>query len=450
MTHLFLCPSCGAPLDADKRSDTIRCPHCNNSVIVPPELRRPSAPAPVSLPAMLNGETVKRFQELSRLAREGRSEDAVKVFRELTGVSDEIARQAITAMLASQPVVLSSTTTTDRLDSSMLDTDRPELRRSGSGKSGSLFSCVIAGIVIASIALPVFAMLYGMVTNGPLTSLWNRVNPTGYARTVMSFGAQGTGPGYLNDPRSIAVDPVTGSIFVAEYDSGRVQVFDPAGKFLFQWQVEGVKKPYITGISVGHSGKVYLALAANPVLIFDSSNGKALGKIQYGDEYESYESVFALPDGGLLAVVNSEDLVRFDSDGQAAMKIPAAVSTVSDDSELTAHAVASGVGDLYILGTFNYSVFHYSPQGKYISRFGGEGDAPGQLSLATNALAIDGQGRVYVADGAAVKVFSPDGRYLDVILFQDAVFGMTFDGQNNFYVVTNAPEVIKLEIQRAP
>ena len=48
MSQSFDCPKCGAPLDYDGIGETQRCPFCNNSVVVPAELRQaaPSSPAP--------------------------------------------------------------------------------------------------------------------------------------------------------------------------------------------------------------------------------------------------------------------------------------------------------------------------------------------------------------------------------------------------------------------
>jgi DNA-binding beta-propeller fold protein YncE/DNA-directed RNA polymerase subunit RPC12/RpoP len=448
MTHLFLCPSCGAPLDADGESETIRCQHCNNSVIVPPELRHPGPQMPTVFSDMFNLDKIKRFQEMSRLARSGQTSEAAALFQELTGVSEEVARQSIEAMLSSRPVLLSQSTFTENLNPTTQISFSTSRGTATYGGSGKLLGCVIGLIVAVSIGIPLVATMVALVSDGPLTPLWNQINPMGYARVVMSFGSEGTGPGFLTDPRAITVDPNSGNIFVAGYDNGRIESFDPNGKFLFQWLIEDIKKPAINGLAAGRNGNIYVAMAAHPIEIFQASTGKLVGILRFDDDYNSFQSVFALPDGGVLAVVDEETIVRYNADGQIVMTIPAAVSAVSDDSELEGRAVASGLGELYILGSFNYSVFHYSAQGKYINRFGGEGDAPGQLGLGTNSIAIDSQGRIYIADGVDIKVFAPDGRYLDVIHFQDAIFGMVFDDQDNLFVVTNKPEIQKLVLQK--
>jgi hypothetical protein len=449
MTQVFLCPTCGAPLDPGGNSGTVRCPYCNNFVAVPPELIPPTSETPSAAPRLLfDSEKVHKLREMARMVRDGQLIAATTVFRDITGVSEIEARQAVEAMRNAQPVILSHSVFSDSEIQTSQGTFSPPSNAKTTNWLSLLFSWIIGLVIVLSIALPVLGVAYGMIADGPLTPLWQRINPFGFARVVTSFGSEGTGPGYFTDSRSIAVDPKTGRVFVGEYDTGRIQAFDPAGKFLFQWQVQAKPKPYLRGISAGHNGLVYLVLANSPILLFDGATGKPVGTITCCGDRPSFESVFALPDGGVLAIVDDETVVRFNSDGQVVRTIPAAVSSISEDPELTARAAVSGIGDLYILGTFNFSVFHYSPQGKYVSRFGGEGEEPGQLSLGTNAIAIDSQGRVYVADGNAIKVFASDGRYLDAMSFQDAIFDMAFDDANILYVVTNKPDVEKLVIQK--
>ena len=49
------------------------------------------------------------------------------------------------------------------------------------------------------------------------------------------FGAaKGSGDGQFNDPTSVAVDPATNKIYVADPINKRIQVFDSNGKFLDQ------------------------------------------------------------------------------------------------------------------------------------------------------------------------------------------------------------------------
>jgi DNA-binding beta-propeller fold protein YncE len=426
---------------------------------VPPELQG-SRKAPNVFGEKLDFDIakVKRLQEVARLARSGQTDAAVALFRELTGKNEAEARDAVEAIRAGRPFVLSQSQIADvsfegnalenALSRSLLEAGGFGAGASGSRKGISMGAVI--GIIIFLIAFSLLCIAIGseLASTGPLAGLWQQINPNTFARTVKTFGQEGSGPGYFQDPRTIAVDPMSGRIFVADYDTGRVQAFDQNGKFLFQWQVNAQPKPYISGLAAGYNGKVYAVLANSPILVYDGATGNPAGQISYQTDYPSFQSVFALPDGSIVAIANDEDLLRFNAAGEVVLEISAAVSSVSDNSELTAQVAASGLGDLYILGTFNYSVFHYSAAGKYISRFGGEGEEPGQLSLATSAIAVDAQGRVYLADMNEIKVYSSDGRYLQSIQMSDAPMGLAFDNANNLYAVTNKPEVVKMTIAK--
>ena len=52
-----------------------------------------------------------------------------------------------------------------------------------------------------------------------------------FAQPALQFGEKGIGPGLLTDARYIGVDG-SGTIYVADYQGGRVQTFDSTGKSL--------------------------------------------------------------------------------------------------------------------------------------------------------------------------------------------------------------------------
>jgi hypothetical protein len=100
-----------------------------------------------------------------------------------------------------------------------------------------------------------------------------------------------------------------------------------------------------------------------------------------------------------------------------------------------------GLGNIYALGTFTSSVFKFTPDGRYVNRFGGRGDQPGQFRAA-HALTVDNQGRVYVSDSKGVQVFDKDGRYLDTFKPAPVAFGMVFDQQNQLHIAART-QVLK-------
>ena len=104
-----------------------------------------------------------------------------------------------------------------------------------------------------------------------------------------------------------------------------------------------------------------------------------------------------------------------------------------------------GRGNIYALGSFTNSVFKFSPDGKFVNRFGSPGRQPGQLS-GVDAIAVDGKGRVFVSDVKGIQVFDADGRYLNVFKPDGVASGMIFNDKNELLVVARH-KVIKFALK---
>ncbi len=244
------------------------------------------------------------------------------------------------------------------------------------------------------------------------------------------FGSEGIGPGNFKDARSIALD-AEGRIYVGEYSGGRIQVFDREGKFLTQWTVD--PKMPLRGMTADRRGTVYV-VQKGEINRYEGATGKFLGALRPGGG--RFDDVWATPDGGLVAFSyqSRDDVVKISASGEVVQTIRAAVSGQTDRSELSIRVAADGVGNVYALGEFNDAVFKFSPDGRFLTRFGGDGDEPG-LFRAPGAIAVDNQGRVYVADFKGVQVFDPNGRYLKVIGVKGAASGLAFTDKNELLVV---------------
>jgi len=86
-------------------------------------------------------------------------------------------------------------------------------------------------------------------------------------------------------------------------------------------------------------------------------------------------------------------------------------------------------------------VLFRSPDGRFLTQFGGDGDEPGQFR-APGAIAVDNQGRVYVADFKGVQIFDPNGRYLNTIKVKGAASGLAFNERGELFVVART-QVLK-------
>ncbi|HET6891402.1 MAG TPA: hypothetical protein VFH31_09890, partial [Pyrinomonadaceae bacterium] len=263
-----------------------------------------------------------------------------------------------------------------------------------------------------------------------------------FASVLLNFGSEGIGPGMFKDARSIAVDGAS-RIYVGEYTGGRIQVFDPAGKFITQWSI-GDRKTILRGLAADRKGTVYVTQGGR-IDRYQGQTGEKLGQLEY--ERSGFDDVAAAADGGLVAAwhSNRDDIVRFDSNGRVIRTIPAAISSASGDSELSMRVAVDGSGYIYALGRFNNAVFKFSPDGKFVNRFGGAGDQSGQFR-APYSIAVDGYGRVYVGDIKGIQVFDANGRYLTTVHVKGVAFGMVFNDKNELFVIAR-DHVVKYAIQ---
>jgi DNA-binding beta-propeller fold protein YncE len=101
---------------------------------------------------------------------------------------------------------------------------------------------------------------------------WGTLNPTGYPSTPVAgidhfiypsgegfWGNPGPGPGQFTNPTGVAVD-AAGSVYVADYGTGRIQEYTSEGTFITQWGSIGSGAGQFSGlwgIAVGPDGHVY-------------------------------------------------------------------------------------------------------------------------------------------------------------------------------------------------
>jgi len=99
---------------------------------------------------------------------------------------------------------------------------------------------------------------------------------------LASWGSKGNGVSEFNDPTSVAVDPATNKIYVADPRSKRVQVFDSAGKFVTKWSVPELGQPAgFEDLAIDSKNARVYASSTNleAVLIFDL-NGIRIGSLK--------------------------------------------------------------------------------------------------------------------------------------------------------------------------
>jgi len=94
---------------------------------------------------------------------------------------------------------------------------------------------------------------------------------------LAQFGEQGAGPGQVSQPTDVAVD-ATGRIYVMDSYNLRVEVLDPAGRYLGEWPIGGANTFDSPHIELGPGGQIFITdPEAHKVIAFDAA-GRALGE----------------------------------------------------------------------------------------------------------------------------------------------------------------------------
>ena len=459
MPSSFNCPMCSAPLNLTGASSaTMNCPYCSNTVLLPEELRGAGvynagagAGAGNAFGSMI--DQAMQLAEVARLLQADNKIAAIKLYRETFGVGLKEAKDAVEKMERGEPVVFQDAVIQTENTRSIKVADPIQIDTTQVKKGLKIFgwtvgvmmtiAIVIALVVVIAVVGAFVSVRRALITSTRPTMPVPAPTPT-FAKPVLEFGGKGIGAGQFKDARTITVDN-EGRIYVGEYTGGRVQVFDSRGKFITQWMVD--PKAALFTLAADRKGTIYV-VHPSQLLMYEAATGKLIGEAKKLTpyHYEHYRDAFVALDGSLYAIGSDSNILHLTPDGQIENTIKAR-EKVGEDVDFE-RVVVSGAGDIYALER-RKGIFKFGPDGRYVNRFGGEGDGPGQFSSANN-LAVDGAGRIYVSDsGRPVHVFDGDGHYLDSFGESDVVFGLAINDQNEIFAMhRNKNKVIKYVLSK--
>lgn len=107
--RLLKCPACGGPLDPPAGESTMKCPYCNNLVVIPESLRLPKEAAVnqpasifsgIDMNAMIGYGT--HWGEIVQLAQSGNQSEAIKKYMALTGGDEATASRMVSGLAGYQ------------------------------------------------------------------------------------------------------------------------------------------------------------------------------------------------------------------------------------------------------------------------------------------------------------------------------------------------------------
>jgi sugar lactone lactonase YvrE/DNA-directed RNA polymerase subunit RPC12/RpoP len=415
----FHCPSCGAGLP-NPTAASVTCEYCGAKVLVPPEYL-PKAQEPQAQPQVTVIQLVARpAVEAARSA--GRS--AGRVIWTLLGIGF-----VVFIVIGVAGALLFTSVTRSTFDQVDAVVEQLNPGQSNANQEQPLFE-----VPFAPTAIP-------------------------FAELTLAFGSPGNQPGQLDDARYIAVDP-EGNIFAADYGSGRVHKFNPAGEPLLLIQVPsetGDDDVIIQGMDIAPSGLLYIA-SQGKIFVYNPGDGAQVKVFpdRWPDIY--FESLATGPQGEIYAtngMAGTDDIVTLDENGKVAAHWKEVVQSVEDDDPaMSLDLAGSPSGNIYLLSPMQPQVYVYSPQGEFLFNFGQEGSEPGQIQSSPNGFGVDETGQVYILDSYTVNQYDAQGNFLASFevpydLSGGAPRDLAFDGEGNLYAVTAGGKVLKYKLNEA-
>jgi DNA-binding beta-propeller fold protein YncE len=188
---------------------------------------------------------------------------------------------------------------------------------------------------------------------------------------------EGSGAGRMQRPINVTVD-ADGTKYVTDTARNQVLVYDEADRFIAAFGAKGEFKP-VDALVVGD--RLYVVdVAHHEVHVLDKRTGKL--RFRFGKQGR---------------------------DEEGALHQPTNLARAPD-------------GDIYVVETGNFRVSRFTPEGRFVRRFGEIGQLHGQFARP-KGIAVDRDGRVYVGDAAFqnVQIFDRRGRVL-------MAFGQPSDG----------------------
>lgn len=247
-----------------------------------------------------------------------------------------------------------------------------------------------------------------LVTIGVVT-FFSSSDSNNTGKPVFMLAIDGKGKEQLLKDPTYAVADERGNIWVADSGNGRVQMFDKKGRFKLEIGGSKAKQKllYPYGLGLLGSNKIIIAdVGANALYEFDRK-GRYIKTWLTPEVKIQPAGVFVAKDKTVYVTDIANGLVLvFSGDGKIQKKIKP--SKVALDSP---QGIAVTDDGIWVADGANYNVKLYGFDGELKTIFDGGPNWP--LTMA-KGLALDKQGRIYVADTFSniIRVFDKNGNNL--------------------------------------
>ncbi|MCZ2391690.1 MAG: ribosomal protein L7/L12 [Acidobacteria bacterium] len=444
------CPTCNAPLEITDASQQIDvCEFCGNRILLSPSVHQEEHSEPFPGGLLEQARNLKRIKEL---ARSGNKIEAIKLFRETFGVGLKEAKDAVEMLDAGKPVVFTQTSSVTTASPFFTAESRPAApyqvtvrQNVNSGFSiGRLFARLIgvfaifaitAGIIIWFATDRVSKSIRDVVRIAG-TSQGAEKGPDGLLTEALRFGGEGIGAGKFKDNRTVALDS-RGNVYSIDYTGKALQKFDPDGKFLTQFALEG-ELPVLK-LAAGRDDFIYL-LRSTSLHIFDGRTDTPIRTVRNSN----FQDLAANSSGSIYALTDRNEVAKLDENGKVISKTGDLLKQINFEVKDLRRFAVDGIGNIYAADSMGRNLLKFSPDGKFLFRFDSAGAKETAVGILAD-IAIDnsGKGRVYAANAFKIVIFDTEGAFIGSFTAPQT-FGLAVDRNGALWTATR-PFIVKYE-----
>jgi DNA-binding beta-propeller fold protein YncE len=226
-------------------------------------------------------------------------------------------------------------------------------------------------------------------------------------------------PFELSEPYGTTVDS-QGHLYVADQKVGAIFIFSTGESKNVDLIKNGTHAHFvrIIGLAMDDNDRLFVSdPGLRHVLVFNKDH-KAEDVITDGMASPGGLAIDTRNRFLYVADIDLDLVLVYDAD---TLKLLRKIGTTGHNHELTspgdfskpAAVAVDGEGNLYVADTMNNRVEIFDADGQFISSFGKAGDGPGYFARP-KGIAVDGDGHIWVADGVQdrVQVFNREGQLL--------------------------------------